>query len=55
MVIHDKESEVFMGNVGLRQGCLMSFWLFNLYGNEVTRQVNARIMSMGVGSEQNGH
>ena len=28
------------GNVGLRQGCVMSPWLFNVYMDGVVREVN---------------
>ena len=30
--------------VGLRQGCVMSLWLFNLYIDGVVREVNARVL-----------
>ena len=33
-------SEWFPGNVGLRQGCVMSPWLFNVYMDGVVREVN---------------
>ena len=29
-------------NVGLRQGCVMSPWLFNVYMDGVVREVNVR-------------
>ena len=32
------------GTVGLRQGCVMSLWLFNLYIDGVVREVNARVL-----------
>ena len=32
--------ELFLVNVGLRQGCVMSPWLFNVYMNGVVREVN---------------
>ena len=34
-------SEWFPVRVGLRQGCVMSPWLFNLYMDGVVREVNA--------------
>ena len=30
--------------VGLRQGCVMSPWLFNFYIDGVVREVNARVL-----------
>ena len=33
-------SEWFLVNVGLRQGCVMSPWLFNVYMDGVVRAVN---------------
>ena len=35
-------SEWFPVNVGLRQGCVMSPWLFNVYMDGVVREVNVR-------------
>ena len=37
-------SEWFPVNVGLRQGCVMSPWLFNVYMDCVMREVNARVL-----------
>ena len=31
-------------NVGLRQGCVMSPWLFNVYMDGVVREVNVRVL-----------
>ena len=31
-------------NVGLRQGCVMSPWLFNVYMDGVEREVSARVL-----------
>ena len=33
-------SEWFLVNVSLRQGCVMSPWLFNVYMDGVGREVN---------------
>ena len=37
-------SEWFPVNVGLRQGCVMSPWLFNVYMDSVVRDVSARVL-----------
>ena len=34
--------------VGLRQGCVMLPWLFNLYIDGVVREVNARVLGRGL-------
>ena len=41
-------SEWFPVRVGLRQGCVMSPWLFNLYIDGVIREVNARVLGRGL-------
>ena len=41
-------SDWFPVNVGLRQGCVMSPWLFNIYMDGVVREVNARVIGKGV-------
>ena len=40
-------SEWFPVCVGLRQGCVMSPWLFNMYMDGVVREVNARVLGNG--------
>ena len=35
-------------NVGLRQGCVMSQWLFNVYMDGVVREVNVRVYGKGL-------
>ena len=35
-------------NVGLRQGCVMSPWLFNVYMDGVVRKVNVRVLGKGL-------
>ena len=40
-------SEWFSVNVGLRQGCVMSPWLFNVYMDDVVREVNVRVLGKG--------
>ena len=41
-------SERFPVNVGLRQGSVMSPWLFNVYMDGVVREVNVRILGKGL-------
>ena len=41
-------SEWFPVNVGLRQGCVMSPWLFNVYMEGVVREVNVRVLGKGL-------
>ena len=41
-------SEWFSFNVELRQVCVMSSWLFNVYFNGVVREVNARALGKGL-------
>ena len=42
--VGNEVSEWFLVRVGLRQGCVMSLWLFNLYIDGVVREVNARVL-----------
>ena len=41
-------SEWFPVNVGLRHGCVMSPWLFNVYMYGVVREVNVRVHGKGL-------
>ena len=41
-------SEWFPVNVGLRQGCVMSPWLFNVHMDDVVREVNVRVLGKGL-------
>ena len=41
-------SEWFPVNVGLRQSCEMSPWLFNVYMDGVVREVNVRVLGKGL-------
>ena len=41
-------SEWFPVNAGLRQGCVMSPWLFNVYMEGVVREVNVRVLGKGL-------
>ena len=35
-------------NPGLRQGCVMSQWLFKVYMDGVVREVNVRVLGKGL-------
>ena len=41
-------SEWFPVNVGLRQGCVMSPWLFNIYMDGVVQEVSVRVLGKGL-------
>ena len=41
-------SEWFLVNVELRQGSVMSTWLFNVYMDGVVREVNVRVLEKGL-------
>ena len=41
-------SEWFPVSVGLRQSCVMSPWLFNLYMEGVVQEVNVRVLGKGL-------
>ena len=41
-------SEWFPVNVGLRQGYVMSPWLFNAYMDGVVQEVNVRVLGKGL-------
>ena len=41
-------SECFTVNIGFRQGCVMSPWLFNVYMDGVVREVNVRVLGKGL-------
>ena len=46
--VGNEVSEWFPVRVELRQGCVMSPWLFNLYIDGVVREVNARALGRGL-------
>ena len=48
MRVGNEVSEWFPVNVGLRQGCVMSPWLFNVYMAGVVREVNVRLLGKGL-------
>ena len=41
-------SEWFPVNVGLRQGCVMSSWFFNVYIDGMVQEVNVRVLGKGL-------
>ena len=47
--VGDEESEWFAVELGLRQGCVMSPWLFNIFIDGMVREVRARTLGRGVG------
>ena len=46
--VRNDVSQWFSVNVGLRQGCVMSPWLFNVYMDGVVRKVNVRVLGKGL-------
>ena len=49
--VDSRACERFQVNVGLRQGSLMSPWLFNVYMDGVFRDVNVRVLGKGLAAE----
>ena len=52
--VGNEESDWFPVKVGLRQGCVMSPWLFNLFMDGVVREVNARVLERGASMQSVG-
>ena len=52
--VEDELSEFFSLNVGLKQGCVMSPWLFNLYMDGVVREIQGRAVDVGVTLRRDG-
>ena len=46
--VGNEVSEWFPVRVGLRQGCVMSPWLFSLYIDGVVREANALVLGRGL-------
>ena len=46
--VENDVSEWFPVNVRLRQGCVMSPWLFNVYMDGVVRVVNVMVLGKGL-------
>ena len=48
------ESECFRINSGVRQGCIMSPWLFNVYMDAVMKEVKMWMRRRGVRFQEEG-
>ena len=46
--VRNDVSEWFPVNIGLRQCCVMSPWLFNVYKDGVVREVNVMVLGKGL-------
>ncbi len=47
-------SDSFAVGVGVRQGCVMSPWLFNIFMDGCMREVKAKVGKLGAGLKMNG-
>ena len=47
-------SEWFNVNVDIRQGCVISPWLFNVYMDDIIKDVNARVQGRGLKLKDQG-
>ncbi len=47
-------SDSFAVGVGVRQGCIMSLWLLNIFMDRCMREVKAKVGKIGVGLKLNG-
>ncbi len=45
--VNGELSESFMVKVGVRQGCVMSPWLFNIYMDGFIREMKVRVQNLG--------
>ncbi len=52
--ISGETSEHFEIKVGLRRGCVMSPWLFNIYMDGVMREMKSKVGEVGVGMYAEG-
>ena len=48
VLVGNDVSESFPVNLGLRQSCLMSPWLFNVYMDTVVQEVNVWVLGKGL-------
>ena len=49
MRVGNQKSDSFQVKEGLRQGCVMSPWLFNVFMDGVVREVNIKVGERGLG------
>ena len=54
MKLGGKLSGSFAVGVGVRQGCLMSVWLFNIFMDGILRKLKAKMRRIGAGLRLNG-
>ncbi|WP_435362545.1 reverse transcriptase domain-containing protein, partial [Klebsiella pneumoniae] len=52
--VDNELSEFFSLNVGLKQGCVISPWLFNLYMDGVVKEIQGRAVNVGVTLKREG-
>ncbi len=45
--VNGELSESFKVKVGVRQGCIMSLWLFNIYMDGCIREMKVRVRDLG--------
>ncbi len=54
MRVGEEFSESFAGEVGVRQGCVMSPWLFNIFMDGCMREMKRNVVNMGAKLRLNG-
>ena len=47
-------SKSFVVKMGLRQGCVVSPWIFNMFMDGVVREVYSRVNGMGIKLNEDG-
>ncbi len=52
--VENGQSAFFDLNVGLKQGCVMSPWLFNVYMDGVMKEIQGRAVNFGVSMMREG-
>ncbi len=50
--VNGELSASFNVEVGVRQGCVMSPWLFNIYMDGIVREIKVRVWDLGSRIEQ---